>query len=306
MATETDCGSDIEAEVVIAGAGPTGLMLACELALAGVDTVVLEGLPRRIEQVKGGTIQPRTAELLEMRGLLEPLLDRATPREPVGGHFAMLPVPLDCSPWETRHPFPIGVPQWVIEEVLEERAVANGARVLHGVAVLGVEQGDGVTVAAEGVRVRANYLAACDGGHSTVRKLLGLPFPGRSGTFLAVLADIRLSAVSSLVPERAGHISELTRRVGEYWAMLVPVGGDKYRFTYGRTGQTDITRDSPVTYEEIAGALKAVYGDGAVLSAVDTSSRFSDATRQLESYRAGRVVFAGDAAHIHPPLGARA
>ena len=301
MVTET------ETEVVIAGAGPTGLMLACELALAGVETLVLEKLPGRIEQVKGGGVQPRTAELLESRGLLEPLLRSAIPRDPVGGHFGALPVPLDCTPWHTRHPFPISIPQWVVEEVLEQRATAGGVRVLRDTAVSGVESdNDGVTVTAEdGLRVRARYLAACDGGRSTVRKLLGLPFPGRDGTFLAVLADIRLSAVSSLVPKQAGHMSTLMRQVGDYWSMLVPVGGDRYRLTFGQSGhgQTDIDRDSPVTRDEIATALRVVYGDETTLDAVDNSSRFTDATRQLEHYRAGRVLFAGDAAHIHPPLG---
>ncbi|MFI9638515.1 FAD-dependent monooxygenase [Micromonospora sp. NPDC051925] len=296
--------TEIETEVVIAGAGPTGLMLACELALAGVETLVLEKLPGRIEQVKGGGIQPRTAELLEMRGLLEPLLQRATPREPVGGHFAALPVPLDCAPWRTRHPFPIAIPQWEVEEVLEQRATAAGTRLLRGAAVSGVESdGNGVTVTADGLRVRARYLAACDGGHSTVRKLLGLPFPGRPGTQQAVLADIRLSAVSSLVPQQMGHMSTMTRQGGGYWAMLGPVGGDRYRFTFGRADQTDDTRDTPVTHQEITAALHAVYGEETTLGAVDNSSRFTDATRQLEHYRAGRVLFAGDAAHIHPPLG---
>ena len=111
------------------------------------DKRVLEKLPRRIEQVKGGGIQPRTAELLELRGLLEPLLQQAAPGDPLGGHFAALPVPLDCTPWQTRHPFPIGIPQWEIEEVLEERAIAGGARVLRGTAVSGVESDDsGVTM----------------------------------------------------------------------------------------------------------------------------------------------------------------
>jgi 2-polyprenyl-6-methoxyphenol hydroxylase-like FAD-dependent oxidoreductase len=291
-------------EVVVAGAGPTGLMLAYELALAGVETLVLEKLPQRTKQAKGGGIQPRTAELLESRGLLEPLLQRAAPRDPVGGHFAALPVPLDCTPWRTRHPFPIAIPQWEVEEVLEERAITAGARVLLGTAVSGVEpDGDGVVVTADGPQVRARFLVACDGGHSTVRKLLGLPFPGRSGTHQAVLADIRLSAVSSLVPRQLGHMSTLTRHAGGYWAMLAPLGGDLYRFTFGRTDQADTDRDTPVTSEEIAAALQAVYGHGTTLGAVDNSSRFSDATRQLEHYRAGRVLFAGDAAHIHPPLG---
>lgn len=296
--------AEIETEVVVAGAGPTGLMLAYELALAGVETLVLERLPRRVEQVKGGGIQPRTAELLEMRGLLEPLLERATSREPVGGHFATLPVPLDCTPWRTRHPFPIAIPQWEIEEVLEERAVAAGARVLRGTAVGGVEpQGGGVVVTAEGLRVRADYLAACDGGHSTVRALLGLPFPGRPGTHQAVLADVHLDTVSPLVPQQLGHMSTLTRQAGGYWAMLAPLGGGRYRFTFGKAGGAGIDRDTPVTREEITAALRAVYGEETTLGAVDNASRFTDATRQLEQYRAGRVLFAGDAAHIHPPLG---
>lgn len=296
--------TEIETEVVVAGAGPTGLMLAYELALAGVETLVLEKLPQRIEQVKGGGIQPRTAELLESRGLLEPLLQRGASPVPVGGHFAALPVPLDCTPWQTRHPFPIGIPQWEIEEVLEERAIAASARVLRGTAVSGVKSDDDdVVVTADGLQVRARYLVACDGGHSTVRKLLGLPFPGRSGTHQAVLADISLSAVSSLVPQQTGHMSTLMRQAGGYWAMLVPLGGDRYRFTFGRADQADTDRDTPVTHEEIAAALQAVYGQETTLGAVDNSSRFSDATRQLEHYRAGRVLFAGDAAHIHPPLG---
>ncbi|MEV6737812.1 FAD-dependent oxidoreductase [Streptomyces sp. NPDC051104] len=291
-------------EVVIAGAGPSGLVLAYELALAGVETLVLEKLHQRIQQVKGGGIQPRTAELLQSRGLLAPLLRRATPREPVGGHFAALPVPLDCTPWQTRHPFPIAIPQWEIEEVLEERAIAVGARIVRGTAVSEIESDDdGVVVTADGLKVRAHYLAACDGAHSTVRKLLGLPFPGRPGTHQAVVADIRLSAVSSLVPQQMGHMSSLTRHAGGYWAMLVPLGGDRHRLTFGRGDQADTTRDLPVTHEEITAALHAAYGPETTLGAVDNASRFTDATRQLEQYRAGRVLFAGDAAHIHPPLG---
>ncbi|MBO0802690.1 MAG: FAD-dependent monooxygenase [Nocardiopsaceae bacterium] len=300
--------TEIDTEVVIAGAGPTGLALACELALAGVAPVVLEKLPHRLEQVKGGAIQPRTAELLEMRGLLEPMQRRALPREPTGGHFALLPVPLDYSSWPTRHPYPVAVPQWEIEEVLEERAIWLGARILRGSPVAELESGpEAVTVTTgNGLVVRARYLAACDGGHSSVRKLLGLPFPGRPGKYQAVLADIRLSAASPLIPRRRGHISELTRRAHGFWAMLIPVGDDRYRLTFGREHDDgpEIPGDAPVAEREIADALRAVYGAETELSAVDNSSRFSDATRQLEHYRVdGRILFAGDAAHIHPPFG---
>ncbi|WP_229924770.1 FAD-dependent oxidoreductase [Streptomyces sulfonofaciens] len=292
--------------MVIAGAGPTGLTLACELALAGVRTLVLERLERPVEQVKGGGIQSRTAELLEARGLLAPVLRRSVPREPVGGHFGMLPVPLDCTPWRTRHPFPIAIAQWRVEEVLAERALALGARILRGAAVTAVDTAGpdgGVTVTADGHRVRARYLVACDGGHSTVRKLLGLPFPGRDGSYVATLADVRLAGASPLVPRSIGHASGLTRRAGGYWAMLVPVGDERHRLTFGRSDGADAARDAPVTHEEVAAALRAVYGEETVLDRVDSASRFSDATRQLKRYREGCVLFAGDAAHIHPPLG---
>ncbi|MEV4019792.1 FAD-dependent oxidoreductase [Nonomuraea angiospora] len=291
-------------EVIVAGAGPTGLTLACELALAGVDVLVAERLPDRIEQTKGGAIQPRTQELLELRGLLEPMQARALSREPAGGHFAMLPVPLDGTAWDTAHPYPLSIPQGQIEEVLEERATTLGVKVLRETAVTAVEQSDdGVVVTAGGQRIEARYLVACDGGHSTVRKLLGVPFPGRPGTYTAVLADVRLSSVSDLVPKTIGHISTLTREVDDHWVMLVPLGGGRYRFTGGAAGEAEPAKDRPVTFEEIAELLRVVYGEQTVLAAVDNASRFSDATRQIDSYRVGNVFFAGDAAHIHPPFG---
>ncbi|WP_432038921.1 FAD-dependent oxidoreductase [Streptomyces cucumeris] len=305
-AVVTQIATEIETDVVIVGAGPTGLTLAHELALAGVRAVVLERLDERLKQVKGGTIQPRTSEMLELRGLLEPMLKRATPRdETATGHFALLPVALDCTPWDTAHRYPIGLPQWEIEEVLEERATALGAEVRRGVAVTAVEQdAGGVTLTtSDGGRARARYVVACDGGRSTVRKLLKMGFPGRPGTYMSVLTDIRLSSASSLVPATAGHISTLTRQTEDYWTMMVPLGEGKYRFTFGNLKTPETDRDTPVTEEEVAEALRAVYGEETVLAGVDNSSRFTDATRQVERYRADRVLFAGDAAHIHPPLG---
>ena len=291
----------MDVDVVIAGAGPTGLALAHELALAGVHAVVLERLAQRVEQTKGGTIQPRTAELLDARGLLDAVLDRTYERAPTGGHFATLPVALDHSTWPTRHPFPLPIRQDLFEEVLERAALARGAEVLREAPVTAVEQdGEGVTATAGGRTVRARYLVAADGGHSTVRKLLRLPFPGRPGTFQAALAEIRLASVSELVPERAGHISDLTRAAGGYWAMLVPVGGDRYRFTFGAE---DEVAAGEVTDGEVSTALAAVYGERTRMAQVLAASRWSDATRQLDRYRHGRILFAGDAAHIHPPLG---
>ncbi|KAA5832839.1 FAD-dependent oxidoreductase [Saccharopolyspora hirsuta] len=285
-------------DVLVVGAGPTGLALAHELALAGVRTAVVEERSKRIEQTKGGTVQPRTAELLDARGLLDAVLARALPRAEVGGHFATLPVPLDCTPWRTRTPHPIPIPQWEFEEVLEDAAVAKGAQVLRGHPVTGIEPDEtGVTVIAGSATLRAQYVVACDGAHSTVRKLLGVPFPGRPGSYRAVLAEIRLSAASDSVPSTIGHFSSMTREGGGFWGVLVPLGGDRYRFTCGSAEEAD---PSP---EGVQRALTAIYDPPTRLAEVLTSSRFSDATRQVEQYRSGRVLFAGDAAHIHPPLG---
>jgi 2-polyprenyl-6-methoxyphenol hydroxylase-like FAD-dependent oxidoreductase len=291
--------------VLVVGAGPTGLSLAHELALAGLSVRVLESRTERLEQVKGGGVQPRTSELLDARGLLEPVRAVSLERDPVGGHFAGLPIPLDAGAWDTREPYPLTVPQWRLEKVFEDAAVARGAVVSRGRPVTAIEpRRGGVVVVAGGERLQVSWVIACDGAHSTVRRLLDLPFPGRSGTRSAVLADLRLSSVSDTVPTHIGHFSEMTRRGGGYWAMLVPVGGDVYRLTGGQVGagQSGEPRMDDAAIQEI---LTAVFGPGTRLDRALNRSTFTDATRQLEQYRHGRILFAGDAAHIHPPFGAQ-
>jgi 2-polyprenyl-6-methoxyphenol hydroxylase-like FAD-dependent oxidoreductase len=285
-------------EVLITGAGPTGLMTAAELALAGVEVTVLEraGGPPPPRPVG---LQPRTAELLDLRGLLPADAEVDGP----SGHFAGLPVPLDYTAWGTRHPWVINRMQDEFETVLAEHATKLGASIRRGFEVDGVEQdGDGVTVRAGGDTFRARYLVACDGGHSTVRGLLGLPFPGRTETYVATQAHIRLATASDLVPARTGHFSQVTRQANGYWAMLIPLGEAGHRFVFG-SATTQPGRDAPVSDSEITEALTALYGSETRLGEVYAASRFNDATRQLERYRHGRVLFAGDAAHIHPPLG---
>ncbi|MFI5782958.1 FAD-dependent monooxygenase [Nocardia sp. NPDC051570] len=287
-------------EVIVVGAGPTGLMLANELTLAGVPVVVLEKQRTRSAQSRAGGLQPRTAEILDLRGLLDPLLDRVLPRGEFGGHFAGLPVELDCRPWRTRHPYPVAIPQARLEALLEQRLVDRGVPVLRGFEVSAIEsESDGVTVG----DIHGSYLVACDGGHSTVRKLLGVPFPGTAGTRSSVVADLTLASRSATVPSTSEHFSRYFNSGGGFFTILHPIEGELYRLVFGKLSDDRPARETPVTAEEVDEALRAVYGPETTLGELREASRFSDAARQVERYREGRVFFAGDAAHIHLPIG---
>ncbi|MEV3923005.1 FAD-dependent monooxygenase [Actinomadura coerulea] len=273
------------ADVIVAGAGPTGLMLACELALAGVGVAVLERRPERTGQSRALNLQPRSAQVLDSRGMLEPLLKRAVDTLPAG-HFAGLP--LDYEPWGERQ---IGIPQARVEEHLEERLAERGVPVLRGHEVTGVDQDDtGVTVRA-GREFRGRYLVACDGGRSTVRTLLDVPFPGRDGRVSAVVADITLTR------ERPGRWRLPSfDRPEDGVANVLPLENGLYRALIAGPEQQTAARDTPVTLDEVRRAVPDV-------REIRWASRFTDASRQVERYRHGRVLFAGDAAHVHSPTG---
>ncbi|MFD8757080.1 FAD-dependent monooxygenase [Kitasatospora sp. NPDC059577] len=300
-------------EVIVVGAGPTGLMLAYELTLAGIPAVVLEKRSTPDTQSRAGSLQPRTAEVLDLRGLLEPLL---TPEasDAATGHFATLPVELDCRPWRTRHPRPVTVPQTRLEAHLEHLLTERGVPVLRGHEVTAVHQDpDGVTAhwhtdagpdatPGDGL-IRGSYLVACDGGHSTVRRLLDVPFPGRERRISSVAADLTLASRSDTVPTGRGHFSRYTRSAGGYHTILHPVGPDRYRLLFGKLSGDGPDHRSPVHPDEVREALHAAYGPDTELGELHAASRFGDAARQIERYREGRVFFAGDAAHIHMPVG---
>jgi 2-polyprenyl-6-methoxyphenol hydroxylase-like FAD-dependent oxidoreductase len=293
--------------VIVVGAGPTGLMLAAELRLAGVPAVLLDQATQRSRQSRAGGIQPRTAEVFDLRGLLAPMLAAHGGTTGTGGHFAGLPVPLDCRPFNTRHPYPVRIPQYDLERFLEGRLEPGAVRTGHRLVALR-QDGDGVTATVAGPggehELTAAYLVGCDGAHSAVRKLTGIPFPGRAGRYRMAATDITLAGPGVAELPGIGHFSSYVRRSGAAGpGILAPLGGGAYRFLFGGPEQQELPRDAPVTADEVARALRAAYADRIRLVELRHASRFSDASRQAQRYRDGRVLLAGDAAHIHLPAG---
>jgi len=274
-------------DVIIAGAGPTGLMLAGELALGGARVVVREQLPARTGQSKALNLQPRSAEVLASRGLLDDLLAVAPALLP-GGHFAG--IPLDYSTLDTPYPYQIGIPQARVEERLTEWACSLGADIRYGDPLRSFEQDAyGVTVDGE----RAAYLVGCDGARSVVRKTLGVAFPGRDARVCALVADVTLSG-------RGPSEWALPTPGGDGLLSVLPLGDGVFRLLAAGPAQMAAGKDDPVSDAEVAEALAR---GGLALGEVRWASRFTDTTRQAARYRTGRVFLAGDAAHIHSPAG---
>ncbi|WP_204286250.1 rifampin monooxygenase [Microbispora amethystogenes] len=282
-------------DVIIAGCGPTGAMLAAELRLHDVRVLVLEKEtePKSFVRIVG--LHVRSLELMAMRGLLERLLPHGR-RRPAGGFFAAIakPAPKDL---DSAYAYLLGIPQPVVERLLEEHAVELGAQVRRGRAVTGLEQDDeGVTVElADGERLRARYLVGCDGGRSTVRKLLGVGFPGEPSRTETLMGEMEADAPQE---EIAAKVAEL-REIHPFW--LRPFGGGVYSVVVPAGGVGD--RAQPPTLEDFRQQLRAVAGTDFGVHSPRWLSRFGDATRLAERYRVGRVLLAGDAAHIHPPIG---
>ncbi|SFW91200.1 FAD-dependent oxidoreductase [Amycolatopsis australiensis] len=278
-------------DVLVAGAGPTGLLTAFELERAGLDVLVLERDAVPTTQSKALGLQPRSVELLADRGLLTAIEPHVQAKLPAG-HFSG--VPIGYSDLSTRFPYQLGVEQVHVAAAIEARLRTP---VLRGAAVTAVTQDDdGVTVTAGGREHRAGWLVAADGGHSTVRTLLGAAFPGRPARVSLVVADLTLAA-------KPAGLAEDWQLPSQGSGYLLPLSGGRYRTVVFGEEQQRLGRDEPVTAGELQRALTAAHGPGVVVGEVLWASRFGDASRQLERYRHGRVLFAGDAAHIHLPVG---
>ncbi|WP_433505965.1 rifampin monooxygenase [Pseudonocardia halophobica] len=284
------------ADVIIVGGGPTGMMLAAELRLHDVDVVVLEKEAEQPPFVRSLGLHVRSIEVMDQRGLLERFLERGKKYE-VGGFFAGIP-----TPWprlDTAHGYVLGVPQTTTDRLLEEHALEVGAEVRRGAELVGlVQDADGVTAElADGTRLRARYLVGCDGGRSTVRKLLGIAFPGEPSTVETLLGEMEVTARPETVAAVVAEVRETEKRFG-----LGPVGDGRYRVVVPAVGVTEDRAVRP-TLEDFRRRLRAVAGTDFGVHSPRWLSRFGNATRQAERYREGRAFLAGDAAHVHPPTG---
>jgi 2-polyprenyl-6-methoxyphenol hydroxylase-like FAD-dependent oxidoreductase len=284
-------------DVIVAGGGPTGVWLATELLLQGVDVLVLERDEEQTKVVRATGLHARSIEVLDQRGVLEPFLALGT-KYPVGGFFAGIakPAPKEL---DTAHPYTLGIPQTTIERLLIEHAGELGVEIRRGCEVTGLSQDDdGVTVElADGTRLRSRYLVGCDGGRSTVRKLLGIGFPGEPSTADTLLGEVEVAASPETLNSVMAEVRKTQKRFG-----FMPLEGGTYRVGVPAADVAE-DRSVPPTLDEVKEQLRAVAGTDFGVHSPRWLSRFGDATRQAERYREGRVLLAGDAAHVHPPTG---
>ncbi|MGR6964359.1 rifampin monooxygenase [Geodermatophilus sp. URMC 61] len=284
-------------DVLIAGGGPTGLMLAGELRLQGVHALVLERDAEPTGYVRALGLHVRSIELMDQRGLLDRFLAHGR-RHPVGGFFAGIDKPAPDR-LDTAHPYTLGIPQTTTERLLAERATELGAEIRRGSELVGLGQDEhGVTAElADGTRLRSRYLVGCDGGRSTVRKLLGVGFPGEPARVETLLGEMEVAVPPETVAAVVAEVRTTQKRFG-----LGPLGDGVYRVVVPAEGVAE-DRATPPTLEEFRHQLRATAGTDFGVHSPRWLSRFGDATRQAERYRVGRVLLAGDAAHVHPPTG---
>jgi 2-polyprenyl-6-methoxyphenol hydroxylase-like FAD-dependent oxidoreductase len=286
--------------VVISGAGPTGLMLAAELALAKVDVAIVERRPdQKVAGMRAGGLHARTIEIFDQRGIADRFLSQGKPLQVV----AFAGVRLDISDFPTRHPYSLGLRQDHIERILAGWVDELNVPIYRGMEVTGFAQDEaGVDVElSDGRSLRAHYLVGCDGGRSLVRKAAGIAFPGSDPTTSNLIAVAELAEMppqwgvhrDALGTHALGRV-EYEIRNGEI--IYADHGPLSVLVTERRVGQT-----GEPTLRDLSAALVSVYGTDYGIHSPSSISRFTDAARQAASYRNGRVLIAGDAAHVHPP-----
>src|SRR5438477_4431537 len=290
-----------EHAVVIAGGGPTGLMLAGELALAGVDVAIVERRPtQELVGLRAGGLSSRTIEVFDQRGIADRFLSEGQ----VAQVAAFASARLDISDFPTRHNYGLGLWQNHIERILAGWVGELAVTFYRGREVTGFAQDDtGVDVhLSDGQSLRADYLVGCDGGRSLIRKAAGIEFPGWDPTISSLIAEVELTEEPELgIHRNALGVHSFGRveyeiRDGE--VVYKDEGPVRVMVTEEHVGAT-----TEPTLRDLSEALVAVYGTDYGIHSPTWISRFTDMTRQAAAYRERRVLLAGDAAHVHSPVG---
>jgi 2-polyprenyl-6-methoxyphenol hydroxylase-like FAD-dependent oxidoreductase len=286
-----------DVDVIVAGGGPAGLLLAGDLARAGVSCVVFERRSGRSALTRAFTVHARTLEQLDARGMADELVASGTSLAELR-FFAS--AALDLSRLPSRFPYVLVTPQYETERVLEEQARRVGADIRHGCEVTGLTQHPGaveVKVRQEGHPdriVRAGWMVGADGMRSTVRQALGIPFPGKPVVQSVMLAEVRLTQPPS------GTLT--VDSTGDAFALIAPFGDGWYRvIAWHRRDQPP--EDAPVRLDEVREVTCLVFGSDYGMHDPRWMSRFHSDERQVPRYRDGRILLAGDAAHVHSPAG---
>jgi 3-(3-hydroxy-phenyl)propionate hydroxylase len=279
-----------EHAVVVAGGGPAGMMLGAELALAGVDVAIVERRPDHVlVESRAGGFHSRTIEVLDQRGVADRFLSEGQTVQVLTFGTAQL----DISDFPTRHPYTLGLWQNAIERIMAGWIAELPVRIYYGREVTGFGQDeDGVEIRlADGTTMRAQYLAGCDGGRSLIRKQAGIDFPGWDPTRSNLIAEAEATEElpdGALFDDRGAH--GLHRLEDGKTVRVV-------------TTEREIGPNTEPTLRDLSTSLIAAYGTDFGVHDPTWISRFTDMTRQAAAYRAGRVLLAGDAAHVHYPAG---
>jgi 2-polyprenyl-6-methoxyphenol hydroxylase-like FAD-dependent oxidoreductase len=290
-----------EHAVVIAGGGPTGLMLAGELALARVDVAIVERRPSQdLAGSRAGGLHARTIEVLDQRGIADRFLSQGNMAQVAG--FAS--IRLDISDFPTRHNYGLGLWQNHIERILAGWVGELAVPIYRGREVTGIAQdGTGVDVElSDGQSLRAKYLVGCDGGRSLIRRAACIEFPGWDPTTSSLIAEVEMAEEPELGIRRDAlgvhSFGKLEYEVRDGEVVYMDGGPVRVMVTEEHVGPT-----TEPTLRDLSEALVAVYGTDYGIHSPTWISRFTDMTRQAAAYRHGRVLLAGDAAHVHSPVG---